>query len=78
MNIGDQRLRWVLARRIYRDSLFIDFAHRVNPPIHIIVERGRVTLSGAVRSQVEKAKAEHIARSTFGVFFVENKLRVGD
>jgi len=30
-----------------------------------------------VRSEVEKRKAEVIARSTFGVFSVENQLLVG-
>jgi hyperosmotically inducible protein len=76
-NIGDQRLRAALAYRIYGDSLFREYAHRANPPIHIVVERGRVALTGAVRSEVEKRKAEHIARSTFGVFSVENRLHVG-
>jgi hyperosmotically inducible protein len=76
-NIGDQRLRSILAYRIYRDSLFREYALRANPPIHVVVERGRVVLTGAVRSNVEKRKAEHIARSTFGVFSVENRLTVG-
>jgi hyperosmotically inducible protein len=57
--------------------MFREYASRVNPPIHIIVERGRVALTGAERSEVEKRKAEHIARSTFGVFSVENRLQVG-
>jgi hyperosmotically inducible protein len=77
VNIGDQRLRSALAYRIYRDDTFRDYAFRVNPPIHIVVERGRVALTGAVRSEVEKRKAEVIARSTFGVFSVENRLQVG-
>jgi hyperosmotically inducible protein len=76
-NIGDQRLRSSLAYRIYGDSLFREYAFRANPPIHIVVERGRVVLSGAVRSEIERRKAEHIARSTFGVFSVENRLAVG-
>ena len=69
-NIGDQRIRANLSYRIYSDSLFREYAFRANPPIHIIVERGRVALTGAVRSEVEKRKAEIIARSTFGVFRV--------
>ncbi len=73
-SIYDNRLRVVLTNRIYRDPLFQRFAHRVNPPIHIIVEGGRVTLTGAVFSNLEKIKAERIARSTFGVFSVENRL----
>jgi osmotically-inducible protein OsmY len=48
----------------------------VNPPIHIIVEHG-VTLTGAVGSKVERQKAEMIARTTFGVFNVENRLLIG-
>ena len=77
-NIGDSRIRATLAYRIYRDTLFQRYAFRVNPPVHIIVERGNVALTGAVSSEVEKRKAEHIARSTFGVFKVENRLTVGD
>ena len=77
VNIGDQKLRAALLYRIYGDSTFREYASRVNPPIHIIVERGRVALTGAVRSEVERRKAEHIARSTFGVFAVENRLQVG-
>ena len=77
-NIGDQRIRANLSYRIYSDSLFREYAFRANPPIHIIVERGRVALTGAVRSEVEKRKAEIIARSTFGVFRVENRLTVDD
>jgi hyperosmotically inducible protein len=77
VNIGDQRLRAALLYRIYGDSTFREYASRANPPIHIVVERGRVALTGAVRSEVEKRKAEHIARSTFGVFAVDNRLQVG-
>ena len=77
VNTHDSRLRRVLAFRIYRDPLFAGLGNRVNPPIHIVVERGRVTLTGAVRSKVEKRKAEIIARSTFGVFSVGNRLTVG-
>ena len=44
--------------RIYSDSLFQRYAFRANPPIHIIVERGNVALTGAVGTEVEKRKAE--------------------
>jgi hyperosmotically inducible protein len=76
-SIHDDRLRASLTYRIYGDPTFREYAARVNPPIHIIVEGGRVSLTGAVRSKVEKVKAESIARSTFGVFAVENRLQVG-
>ncbi len=77
-NIGDARIRANLAYRLYSDTLFQRYAFRVNPPVHIIVERGNVALTGAVNSEVQKRKAEFIARSTFGVFKVENRLTVGD
>jgi hyperosmotically inducible protein len=76
-SIGDDRLRETIASLIYRDPLFWDYSIQTNPPIHIIVENGRVTLTGVVRSLVEQRKAESIARSVFGVFSVENRLRVG-
>lgn len=75
-NIGDQRLRAILTYRIYGHSMFREYASRVNPPIHILVKHGRVFLTGAVRSNVEKRQAEIIARSTFGVLSVENRLVV--
>ncbi len=75
-SIHDQRLRASLTRRIYGDPLFRTYAFRSQPPIHIVVEGGRVVLTGAVRSKVEKFMAETIARSTFGVFKVENRLQI--
>jgi hyperosmotically inducible protein len=75
-SIHDQRLRASLTRRIYGDPLFRTYAFRAQPPIHIVVERGRVVLTGAVRSKVERVVAEHIARATFGVFDVENRLAI--
>jgi hyperosmotically inducible protein len=77
-SINDERIRANLSYRIYSDTLFQRYAFRVNPPVHIIVERGNVALTGAVGTEVEKRKAEIIARSTFGVFKVENRLTVGD
>jgi hyperosmotically inducible periplasmic protein len=76
VSIHDDRLRVSIARQIYRDPVFSRYAIHVNPPIHIVVERGQVTLTGAVNSLVERQKAEFIARSTFGVFNVENRLRI--
>lgn len=75
-SIFDDELRYAIARRIYRDPLFWNYAIQVNPPIHIIVENSRVTLTGAVASEVERRKAEVIVRSSFGVLAVENKLRI--
>ena len=72
----DDELRARIARQIYGDPMFWNYAIQVNPPIHVIVEHGRVTLTGAVGSEVERLKAEMVARTTPNVFGVENKLQV--
>jgi len=73
---SDERLRQILFERIYGDDMFITYARQPHPPIHIIVERGNVMLTGAVRGNVEKRQAESIVRSTFGVLQVTNRLTV--
>ena len=72
----DDELRVAIASQIYRDPLFWNYAIQVNPPIHIVVENGHVTLTGVVNSEVERRKAETVARTTFGVFSVDNRLRL--
>jgi len=76
VSISDDRLRYSLSRQIYRNPLFSNYAFQAYPPIHIVVENGQVTLAGAVGSEVERVQAEMIARTTFGVFGVQNRLRV--
>jgi osmotically-inducible protein OsmY len=71
----DDQLRYAIARELYGDPLFAQYAIQVNPPVHIIVEHGNVTLTGVVFSEVERRKAEAIARGTFAVMSVTNKLR---
>ena len=73
---SDEQLRRNLFERIYGSEMFAGFAQQANPPIHIIVDRGNVTLTGAVRSNVEKRQAESIVRSTFGVLQFTNRLAV--
>jgi osmotically-inducible protein OsmY len=71
---NDQDLRRALFYRIYRDARFSDRANQINPPIHIVVSRGVVALTGVVRSAIESRILESIARSTPGVFRVINRL----
>lgn len=75
-SLFDSQLRQTLAARIYRSSDFYDRAFEMNPPIHILVEDGHVTLAGYVRSGVQKQKAGIIARHTPGALSVENELVV--
>jgi hyperosmotically inducible protein len=70
----DNELRYRIARAIYGNSNFWDYASMVNPPIHIIVERGRVTLTGVVRSEVDKMLARSLA-TNFDAFSVTNELK---
>jgi hyperosmotically inducible protein len=75
-SLFDDQLRYAVARRIYGDEMFARYAIQANPPIHIIVERGAVTLTGVVGSDMERLVAETIARTTFSVMSVTNNLRV--
>lgn len=70
----DDELRYRIARSIYNNPAFWQYASMPNPPIHVIVERGHVTLTGVVQNNVERALARTLALST-NAFTVENKLR---
>jgi NhaA family Na+:H+ antiporter len=72
----DDQVRYAVAREIYGDELFARYALQANPPIHILVEHGHVTLTGVVFSEVERRKAESLARGTFAVMSVTNELRI--
>lgn len=72
----DDELRVAVASEIYGDPLFEPYAHRADPPIHVVVEHGEVTLTGAVASGIERLKAEIDARDVFGVVGVNNDLVV--
>ena len=70
----DDDLRYRIARAIYGSTNFEHYAAMANPPIHIIVERGHVTLTGVVNSNVERMIARSLA-TTFGAFSVKNELK---
>lgn len=70
----DSELRYRIARSIYNNSNFWNYAIMANPPIHIVVERGRVTLTGVVQSNVDRVLARSLA-TQFGAFSVTNELK---
>jgi osmotically-inducible protein OsmY len=75
MTETDVRLRQRIARAIYGNALFWRYGSSSNPPIHIIVSHGHVTLAGAVSDETEKSLAfalSHVA----GALSVRNDLRV--
>jgi hyperosmotically inducible protein len=74
-SINDDRLRVQLYARIYGDDMFVRYANWAEPPIRIVVENGRVTLTGVVNSPVEQARLGMIARGTMA-FRVTNEVEV--
>lgn len=70
----DDELRARIARAIYGHASFWHYAAMASPPIHIVVERGHVTLTGVVQSNVERMLARSLA-TTYGAFSVKNDLK---
>ena len=70
----DDQLRYRIARAIYGNMNFWQYASMANPPIHIVVEHGRVTLIGVVQSEVDRMLARSLA-SQPGVFSVTSQLK---
>jgi hyperosmotically inducible protein len=70
----DEELRLRIARAIYGNPSFWNYAAMANPPIHIIVEHGKVTLTGVVNSNVERMLARSLATG-WGELSVTNSLR---
>ncbi len=70
----DDELRYSIARAIYGNPSFWHYASMVNPPIHIVVENGHVTLTGVVNNDVEKVLARSLATG-FNAFSVESELK---
>jgi osmotically-inducible protein OsmY len=70
----DDQLRRQLYFQIYGER-FTHFANPANPPVRIVVDRGRVTLTGSVPSNVDRVMLGHIARNTMA-FKVDNRLQI--
>jgi osmotically-inducible protein OsmY len=70
----DDELRYIISRSIYGNPSFWRYASMVNPPIHIVVDRGHVTLTGVVQSNVDRMLARSLATSS-GAFSVKNELK---
>lgn len=71
----DDDLRRRAARAIYGSPAFWPYASMANPPIHILVEHGRITLAGRVRNDVERAMAQSLATGV-GELSVVNELLI--
>jgi hyperosmotically inducible protein len=74
----DDQIRWAAASSIYRDPMFRAAAIQPIPPIHIIVENGKVTLKGVVTTPMERQIAATKVRTNVMAFDVTNDLQVED
>jgi hyperosmotically inducible protein len=72
----DDGLRVAEYRAIYGHPGLDRYAMQSVPPIHIIVDNGKVTLEGIVANQGDKDQAGIRANTVSGVFSVTNNLRV--
>ena len=73
----DDQLRVALYRRIYSfESPLFRYATWSSPPIHVIVNNGRVTLKGVVANQSDSDLAYMAARQVPGSFDVKNELQI--
>ena len=72
----DDGLRLAEYRAIYGTPGLDRYAMQAVPPIHIIVDNGKVTLEGVVATQADKDTAGVRANTVNGVFSVTNNLRL--
>lgn len=71
----DDQIRRQAYRSIFNTSSLYRYALGSNPSIHIVVNRGHLTLEGVVGTRGDKQLAEFAARGVPGVFSVTNNLR---
>jgi hyperosmotically inducible protein len=76
LSAQDEDLRVRIARAIYDDPSFESYTEMANPPIHIIVDGGRVTLVGSVNSELDRARAEQNAQYFVPYATIQNNLQV--
>ena len=72
---SDRNLRYLISRQLYANSHFERFATMANPPFHIVVHNGIITLVGYVQTQIEVIEMQRIVAQTNGVLRVENRLQ---
>jgi hyperosmotically inducible periplasmic protein len=73
----DNQLRVGIARAIYSNSALANYGLGANPSIHIIVERGRVTLDGIVMNDMDRQIARAVVGS-FTTFGIKNELKTDE
>ena len=74
----DDQIRVAAFRAIYGTPELNRYAHQAVPPIHIIVENGRITLEGVVANESDRNLAYMKALEVPGAFSVTNHLAIED
>lgn len=77
VSMFDNQLRARLARAIYSNSALSNYGLGPNPSIHIIVDRGHVTLDGVVMNNMDRQIARSIVGS-FSTFGIKNELKTDE
>lgn len=72
----DNQIRLATYRAIYRQPGLDRLSFQANPPIHIVVKNGNVTLEGVVPTKGDSIRALMAANGVPNVFSVTNNLRV--
>jgi osmotically-inducible protein OsmY len=72
----DDQIRRMAARLIYNDPRLEGFAYRSNPPIHIIVKNGAITLLGYVENLGDKSWITNQLLVNTDAIKVNNDLKV--
>jgi hyperosmotically inducible protein len=74
---NDDRLRRAVFRELFNfNSPLFRYGQQPIPPIHIIINRGRLTLKGVVANRGDSDLANIKARGVPGLFEVRNDLKV--
>lgn len=71
--VGDERIRRDMVRAITFNSSLSRYALYAEPPIRILVDRGKLVLAGRVSSSVERMLLTNLAHRT-AAFEVENRV----
>jgi len=73
---ADDRIRQQLVRELASSGGLSRYLLWTNPPVRLIVDRGRVSLEGFVQNSGDANTMNVLANGIFGVFSVNNNLQI--
>ena len=74
---NDDRIRYLIARKIYNDVRLLRYSLSKWPfPVHIIVRNGHVELVGSVKNAMDKKLIESKVRDVSGLISINNNLEI--